>query len=88
MSFLNREKKNQREYYEELDAYNFDKLDEMNQCLEVHKLQKATKEGIENRETVLFLLEKFGFVIKTFSQRKLHAWIASPINSIIYLRKN
>ena len=40
-----------REYCEQLYAYNFDNLDEMNKCLVKHGLQKATQEETENLNT-------------------------------------
>lgn len=33
-----------KEYYEQLYANQFDNLDQMNKCLERHKLQKLTQE--------------------------------------------
>lgn len=78
-----------RECYEQLYSYNFDKLDEINKFLKIHKLQKVTQEEIENRRIVLFLLKKSEFVIKTFSQRKLQAQIVHQLILLyIYGRTN
>lgn len=81
-------KKKEREYYEQIYSYNFNKLDDINKYLKIHKLQIAAQKEIGNRKVALFLLKKSEFVIKTFSQRKFQAQIAAPIHSVIYLRKN
>lgn len=77
-----------REYREQLYAYNFDNLDEMEKFIERHKLLKLIQEEKYNpKSSALYLLNKLNLWFRALPQRKLKAQMVSLLNSIKYIMK-